>query len=59
VHSPCWQTARLRSCFLCGFLAEGFDAQAAGWSYVTPEPSALLLALLGLGLLPWRRRRRR
>jgi hypothetical protein len=40
-------------------LPEGFDAQAAGWNYVTPEPSAVLLALLGLALLPRRGRKQR
>jgi MYXO-CTERM domain-containing protein len=34
-----------------------FNAYDAGWTYVTPEPSTLLLALFGLALLPRRRRR--
>jgi MYXO-CTERM domain-containing protein len=38
-------------------LPEYFNAHDAGWSYVTPEPTALLLALFGLALLPRRRRR--
>ena len=38
-------------------LPEYFNAHDAGWSYVTPEPTALLLALVGLALLPRRRRR--
>ena len=38
-------------------LPDGFDAHSAGWNYVTPEPSAVLLALLGLCMLPRRRRR--
>jgi hypothetical protein len=43
-------------------LPQGFDPVAAGWSYVIPEPSALLLALVGLALAARRQsnqRRRR
>ncbi len=39
-------------------LPENFNPQEAGWSYVTPEPSALIVMLLGLVLCPWRTLRR-
>ncbi len=40
-------------------LPEYFNAHDAGWTYVTPEPGALLLALLGIIALGSCRRRRR
>ncbi len=39
-------------------LPENFNPQEAGWSYVTPEPSTLIVMLLGLVLCPWRTLRR-
>ena len=39
-------------------LPDNFDPQAAGWSYVTPEPATIITLLLGFLLCPWRSLRR-